>query len=69
MTKKNILFIFSLACLVVILAVALTHLPQVDAFLTWFGDIISPIVVGLCMAFVLNVIMSAIEKYLLLKKR
>lgn len=65
MTKKNILFIFTLACLVVILAVALTHLPQVDSFLAWLGDIMSPIIVGLCLAFVLNVIMSAIEKYLL----
>lgn len=65
MTKKNILFIFLLACLVVVLAVALTHLPQVGAFLAWIGDIFTPIIVGLCMAFVLNVIMSTIEKYLL----
>jgi predicted PurR-regulated permease PerM len=65
MTKKNILFIFLLACLVVVLAVALTHLPQVGAFLAWIGDIFTPIILGLCMAFVLNVIMSTIEKYLL----
>lgn len=65
MTKKNILFIFSLACLVVILAVVLTHLPQVGSFLSWIGGILTPIIVGLCMAFVLNVILSTIEKYLL----
>ena len=65
MTKKNILFIFSLACLVVVLAVSLTHLNEVGVFLTWIGGIFSPIIVGLCLAFVLNVIMSAIEKYLL----
>ena len=65
MTKKNILFIFTLACLVVVLAVALTHLPQVGAFIAWMSGILSPIIIGLCMAFVLNVIMSMIEKYLL----
>ncbi len=57
--------IFLLACAVVLLAVSLTHLSEIFGFVQGFFAVMSPIIVGLCMAFVFNVIMSAIETKLL----
>jgi len=65
MNKKKFFMYFALAASIVILAVALTHLPEIWSGVNWVFGIISPIVVGLCLAFVLNVIMCAIEKKLL----
>lgn len=65
MNKKQILAIFLLACAVVVLAVSLTHLGEIGDFLSHAMSIISPIIVGLCMAFAFNVILTAIETKLL----
>ncbi len=65
MQKKQIISIFLLACAVVVLAVSLTHLTEIFAFCNGILSALSPIIVGLCMAFVFNVIMSAIESKLL----
>lgn len=67
MSKKKFLAYFALAGSVVLLAVALTHLADIGDAISWFFSILSPIIVGLCLAFVLNVIMSVIEKRLLFK--
>ncbi len=65
MNKKQIIAIFLLACAVVILAVALSHLDEIGDFMTKMLDMLSPIIVGLCMAFVFNVILTVIESKLL----
>jgi len=65
MTKKKFFTYFALAGSIVTLAIALTHLSEIWGSIQWVFSVISPIVVGLCLAFVLNVIMSSIEKRLL----
>lgn len=67
MSKKKFFAYFALAGSVVLLAVALTHLADIGDAISWIFSVLSPIIVGLCLAFVLNVIMSVIEKRLLFK--
>lgn len=49
----------------VLLFTLVQNLAAVGIFLKWFFGIISPVVLGLCIAFVLNVVMRAIEIRLL----
>lgn len=65
MNKSIIKMIFVFAALIVILAVALTHLSEIIGVLGWVYSLISPLVLGLCMAFVFNVIMTPLERRLL----
>lgn len=65
MTKKKFLTYFALAASLIVLAIALVNLSNIWEGIQWIFAVLSPIVVGLCLAFVLNVIMSAIEKKLL----
>ncbi len=65
MNKKTMMSILFVACAVVILAVALTHLTDIRDFLGGVFSMLSPIIVGLCMAFIFNVILNAIESKIL----
>ncbi|MBQ1259616.1 MAG: hypothetical protein IIX97_05855 [Clostridia bacterium] len=65
MTKKKFLTYFALAASLIVLAIALVNLSNIWEGIQWIFAVLSPIVGGLCLAFVLNVIMSAIEKKLL----
>ncbi len=65
MNKSIIKMIFVFAVLIVILAVGLTHLSEIIGVLGWVYSLISPLVLGLCMAFIFNIIMTPIEKVIL----
>ncbi len=65
MNKKKALWYFSIAAAVVLFAVAITHLGEIWRAMKWCYSAVLPIVMGLCMAFVLNVVMSALEKRVL----
>lgn len=65
MNKKKFFTYFTLAASLIILAVGLTHLNQIWGVVNWVLSALSPVLLGLCIAFVLNVIMSFIEGKLL----
>lgn len=66
MNKSIIKMIFVFAALIVILAVALTHISEIIGVLGWAYSLVSPLVLGLCMAFIFNIIMTPIEKVILI---
>ena len=65
MNKKKVLSLFVLTAMLVVLAIALVNLSSIWAGIKYAFSVLSPIIVGLCFAFVLNVIMSTIEKRVL----
>lgn len=60
-SKKNIKIILGILTFGILLFSATQHLSAVGAFFGGILKILSPLIVGLCLAFILNIIMSLLE--------
>lgn len=67
--KENRKFIAGVVCLGVVLYVCLQHLTEVGNFFGWIFGLISPFLIGACIAFIVNVPMRAIERRLFRSER
>lgn len=61
LSKKNVKTILGIITFGILLFSATQHLSAVGAFLSGIFKIIAPLIVGLCIAFILNIIMSVLE--------
>lgn len=61
LSKKNIKKILLVITFAVILFSASQHLSVVVNAVNWILKVLSPVIIGLCIAFVLNVFMAAVE--------
>ena len=61
LSKKNVKKILGIITFAVVLFSASQHLSAVASFFAWILKIVSPVVVGLCLAFILNVLMRVFE--------
>lgn len=61
LSKKNVKKILGIITFAVVLFSASQHLSAVAAFFAWILKIFSPVIVGLCLAFILNVLMRVFE--------
>lgn len=61
LSKKNIKKILGIITFAIVLFSVSQNLSAVGGFLTWILKILSPVIVGLCIAFVLNVLMKCLE--------
>ncbi|MCH5191203.1 MAG: AI-2E family transporter [Oscillospiraceae bacterium] len=61
LSKKNVKKILGIITFAVVLFSASQNLSAVASFFAWILKIVSPIIVGLCLAFILNVLMRVLE--------
>lgn len=61
LSKKNIKIILGIITFGILLFSATQHLSAVGAFLAGIIKIIAPLIVGFCLAFILNIIMTVLE--------
>lgn len=62
LNKKNIKKILYVLTFAILLFWGVQNIAKVTGFLQWLWNVITPFVVGLCIAFVLNIPMSAFER-------
>lgn len=61
LSKKNVKKILGIITFAVVIFSASQHLSAVASFFAWILKIVSPVIVGLCLAFILNVLMRVFE--------
>ena len=67
LSKANIKKILGIITFAIVLYAIMSNLPKVLSVIGYVVSLLKPFIVGLCIAFILNVIMRQIEDYL--KKR
>lgn len=63
LNKKNIKKIILLITFALLLFWCVNHIEQVKEILSNFFNVLSPIIIGLCLAFVFNILLKPFEKY------
>lgn len=69
LSQKNVKKLLYVLTFAIVLFWGVQNIPRVAEFLGWVWSILTPFAAGLCIAFILNVPMSAFEKFFKKKRR